>query len=72
MTAAGMRAAGPGPARGFGDGTQLELSCSRGMRHLPTATSLPMGHILTILWVQSPLLVGLNLVPVLGKVALWA
>lgn len=42
-----------------------------GMLQLPTATSLPMGRILTVVRAQSPLLVGLNLVPVpLGRCTL--
>src|SRR3712207_1287426 len=64
VTAARMRAQGPGPAQGLGDGIQLEPNWSPGMLQLPTATSLPMGRILTVLRVQSPLLVGLNLIPV--------
>lgn len=52
---------------------ELELSCSTGMLPLPTSTSLPVGHILAVLRVQSPLLVGSNLVPVpTGQVACWA
>lgn len=49
VTATRMRAVGPGPAQGLGDGIQLEPSWSRGMLQLPTATSLPVGRILTVL-----------------------
>ena len=49
VTAARMRAVGPGPAQGLGDSIQLEPSCSTGMLYLHTSTSLPVGRILTVL-----------------------